>query len=192
MPPVNPRAVAARNGPPSTTDEIRNRMRSCSAGAHTKPEMRLRRALHARGIRYRLHTRIEIPGRRAVRPDIVWKSERLAVFVDGCFWHGCPEHANPPKSNLDYWVPKLARNVERDREQTEALIALGWRVVRIWEHELKTDAAAEHVALRIYLIRSRPWREALRRALDRNQSLVLDWRSQSTRSLEGAQNVRQR
>lgn len=136
MPPTTPDAVARRNGPLSTTDEIRNRMRSCSAGRDTKPEILVRQELWARGVRgYRVGPRIELPGRRAVRPDFAWIGRRIAVFVDGCFWHSCPRHGRPPKTNLDYWVPKLARNVERDREQTAALEALGWTVLRAWEHQ---------------------------------------------------------
>ena len=91
MPPVDPEAVARRAGPPSTTDEIRNRMRACSAGADTAPELALRRELRARGrTGYRVSPSIELPGRRAVRPDLAWIGRRVAVFVDGCFWHCCP------------------------------------------------------------------------------------------------------
>lgn len=146
MPPVNPAAVARRSGPPSTTDEIRNRMRANSAGRDTGPEMALRRELHGMGVRYRLGHRIELPGRRAVKPDLTWREARVAVFVDGCFWHQCPDHGRAPKSNLDYWVPKLARNVERDQAQTAALHALGWKVLRLWEHELKTECGVREAA----------------------------------------------
>jgi DNA mismatch endonuclease (patch repair protein) len=69
-----------------------------------------------------------------VRPDIVFTRRRVAVFVDGCFWHGCPDHGNVPSSNLEYWVPKLAANAERDRRVNVALEGDGWVVVRIWEH----------------------------------------------------------
>lgn len=135
MPPRDPEAAARRAGPPSTSDEIRNRMRACSTGRDTGPEMALRRELHKRGVRYRVGPRIELPGRRAVRPDLVWKGRKVAVFVDGCFWHGCPDHARAPRTNLEYWVPKLERNRQRDLEQTAALEALGWAVLRFWEHE---------------------------------------------------------
>ena len=136
MPPVDPEAVARRAGPPSTTDEIRNRMRACSAGADTAPELALRRELRARGrTGYRVNPSIELPGRRAVRPDLAWIGRRVAVFVDGCFWHCCPEHYRPPKTNLDYWLPKLQRNVERDAIQTALLEAAGWTVLRAWEHQ---------------------------------------------------------
>lgn len=79
-----------------------------------------------------------------VVPDVVIRRARLAVFVDGCFWHRCPEHANDPRANTSYWLPKLARNVDRDRRVDAALVANGWLVVRIWEHE-PVDNAAERV-----------------------------------------------
>jgi DNA mismatch endonuclease (patch repair protein) len=81
---------------------------------------------------------------RLVRPDIVFTRARLAIFVDGCFWHCCPQHGNVPRTNTDYWRPKLARNVTRDRVVSEALEAAGWRVLRAWEHE-----QTEHVADRV-------------------------------------------
>jgi DNA mismatch endonuclease (patch repair protein) len=100
----------------------------------TKPEVALRRALHAQGYRYRKDYRLEVAGTR-VRPDIAFTARRVAVFVDGCFWHCCPEHGSQPANNTWYWEPKLARNVERDRAADAALAAGGWSVVRIWEHE---------------------------------------------------------
>ena len=108
----------------------------------TKPELALRRALHARGYRYRKDYRLELAGTR-VRPDIAFTARRVAVFVDGCFWHCCPEHGSQPANNTWYWEPKLARNVERDRAADAALAAAGWSVVRVWEHEsLETAVAA--------------------------------------------------
>lgn len=76
------------------------------------------------------------------RADIVFTRQRLVVFIDGCFWHGCPEHATLPVTNTDYWQPKLARNMERDRETTAMAEAEGWRVLRIWEHTPPEDAVA--------------------------------------------------
>jgi DNA mismatch endonuclease (patch repair protein) len=100
----------------------------------TKPEMALRRALHGRGYRYRKDYRLDLaPGQR-VRPDIAFTARRVAVFVDGCFWHACPEHGTKPAANTWYWDPKLRRNVERDRAADAALAAAGWEVVRVWEH----------------------------------------------------------
>ncbi len=102
--------------------------------ADTKPEVRLRSRLHRRGLRFRKDLLVRA-GEVKVHPDIVFTKARVAVFVDGCFWHGCPEHQVVPKSNRDYWVPKLRRNVERDRAADDALGADGWTVLRVWEHE---------------------------------------------------------
>lgn len=96
----------------------------------TAPELTLRRALHARGLRYRLYAKL--PG----KPDLVFPRARVAVFVDGCYWHGCPLHATRPKTNADWWAAKLDRNMERDREVDAALAATGWRVIRMWAHQV--------------------------------------------------------
>jgi DNA mismatch endonuclease (patch repair protein) len=111
----------------------------------TKPELALRRALHKLGYRYRKDYRLDLEVRR-VRPDIAFTARRVAVFVDGCFWHACPEHGSKPKNNDWYWTPKLARNVERDRAADEALRAAGWQVVRVWEHESLEAAVAAVIA----------------------------------------------
>jgi DNA mismatch endonuclease, patch repair protein len=107
----------------------------------TGPERRLRSELHRRGLRFRKDHPILAAGRR-VRPDVVFTRRRVAVFVDGCFWHSCPLHAQTPKANSDYWVPKLAATVQRDRRNDEALKEAGWTVIRIWEHEALVDATA--------------------------------------------------
>jgi len=112
----------------------------------TKPELALRRALHRLGYRYRKDHRLDLDGGRRVRPDIAFTARKVAVFVDGCFWHACPEHGRDPAVNQWYWAPKLRRNVERDRAADAALAAAGWRVVRIWEHVAITDAVAAVVA----------------------------------------------
>jgi DNA mismatch endonuclease, patch repair protein len=112
----------------------------------TKPELALRRALHAQGYRYRKDYRLELAGAR-VRPDIAFTARRVAVFVDGCFWHCCPQHGSQPANNTWYWEPKLARNVERDRAADAALDAAGWSVVRIWEHESLEAAVAAVVTV---------------------------------------------
>lgn len=105
----------------------------------TVPELSVRRLLHARGLRYRVDYRLAPPHR--TRADIVFTRRGLAVFIDGCFWHGCPEHASQPKRNSDYWGPKLARNIERDRETDAVLRELGWTVLRFWEHENPAEVA---------------------------------------------------
>jgi len=111
----------------------------------TKPELALRSALHARGYRYRKDFRLDLPARR-VRPDIAFTGRNVAVFIDGCFWHACPEHGSKPKNNEWYWSPKLAGNVERDRATDAALIQAGWTVVRLWEHVPVEEALATVVA----------------------------------------------
>lgn len=110
----------------------------------TKPEVAARSALHALGYRFRKHHAVKLR-ERTVRPDIVFTRQRVAVFIDGCFWHVCPLHGNVPRANTAYWQPKLQRNVERDRVVDVALEGAGWRVVRAWEHE-SPMAVAERVA----------------------------------------------
>lgn len=109
----------------------------------TKPELAARRLIHAAGLRYR----VDFPplgGRQ--RADIVFTRARVAIYIDGCFWHGCPLHATYPKRNSDYWLPKLRRNIERDRETDARLAHAGWTVLRFWEHESAEDVAATVVA----------------------------------------------
>lgn len=108
----------------------------------TGPEMALRRELHRRGLRFRVdHAPVAGVPRRA---DIVFSRARVVVFVDGCFWHACPEHGNLPRANRDWWRRKLERNVARDRRTDEAFRQRGWHTVRIWEHET-LDAAVDRV-----------------------------------------------
>jgi DNA mismatch endonuclease (patch repair protein) len=109
----------------------------------TRPEVAVRRAAHALGLRYRVASR-PLPDRRWTA-DMVFPTARVAVFVDGCFWHGCPEHFKPPRTNPEYWTPKIARNRARDAQVDEALAVAGWTVVRAWEHE---DSHA--VALQVF------------------------------------------
>lgn len=104
----------------------------------TTPEVQLRRELHRRGLRYRVDHPIPLPRRRA---DIVFAGQRVAVFVDGCYWHGCPEHATAPKNNADWWRRKLDANVARDRDTDRRLEMAGWLVIRVWEHEESSEAA---------------------------------------------------
>jgi DNA mismatch endonuclease, patch repair protein len=134
--------AAAKGKPyPFTADQGRAANMRGNRRANTKPELALRAALHAMGYRYRKDFRLDLPLRR-VRPDIAFTSRKVAVFVDGCFWHACPDHGTKPKSNEWYWSPKLAGNVERDRAADEALAQAGWTVVRLWEHIPLDDAVA--------------------------------------------------
>src|SRR5688572_22759595 len=101
--------------------------------ADTTPELRLRRELHRRGLRFRKHFRIRAAG-VVVRPDVVFTRQRMAVFVDGCFWHSCPTHGTQPATNATYWQAKFQHNRIRDERVNEALRSDGWEVLRIWEH----------------------------------------------------------
>jgi DNA mismatch endonuclease (patch repair protein) len=106
----------------------------------TSPEREIRSLLHRQGLRFRVDYPIVANGGRA-RPDICFTRQRLAVFIDGCFWHACPEHGRAPTSNQHYWGPKITRNVQRDEEQTARLQSAGWTVLRIWAHTAPRDAA---------------------------------------------------
>lgn len=112
----------------------------------TRPELRLRSLLHHRGYRFRKDLALDLPGAR-VRPDIVFLARRVAVFVDGCFWHGCPQHGRVPKVHNDYWATKLGRNVQRDRAADEHLRAAGWTVVRVWEHLTPEEGVEQVIAV---------------------------------------------
>nr|WP_091678675.1 very short patch repair endonuclease [Amycolatopsis marina] len=119
----------------------------------TKPELRLRSALHKRGFRYRVGVRPVRSLRRTA--DIVFGPARVAVMVDGCFWHGCPEHYRPSSVNAHWWRTKIEANIRRDRETDGALRQADWLVVRIWEHE-PVEVAVERVVEAVARRRPRP------------------------------------
>jgi DNA mismatch endonuclease (patch repair protein) len=127
----------------ASSDAARITMRA-NKRRDTRPELLVRRLLHARGLRYRVDLRVVRESR--TRADIAFTRQRIAVFIDGCFWHSCPDHLHLPKANADYWVAKLARNVERDAEVTVLLRSLGWTVLRFWEHVPAEDAVTEIIA----------------------------------------------
>jgi DNA mismatch endonuclease (patch repair protein) len=133
---VSPEGIPGpSSGPPeswATTPAVRNVMRA-NKSRDTKPELAVRRDLHARGLRYRVSRR-PLPGARHTA-DVVFGPARVAVFIDGCFWHGCPEHHHFPRSNPDYWRAKLERNQLRDRKVDSLLEEHGWLALRFWEHE---------------------------------------------------------
>ncbi|MGV9295521.1 MULTISPECIES: very short patch repair endonuclease [Amycolatopsis] len=124
-----------------TTSAVSARM-SKQKSRNTGIEMALRKILHAAGFRYRVHRRPVKGVRREA--DLVFGPARVAVFVDGCFWHGCPEHGTWPKNNADYWRTKIETNRRRDANTDALLLEAGWLSVRIWEHEA-TDVAASRV-----------------------------------------------
>lgn len=119
----------------------RSRNMAANRGRDTAPELAVRTLVHAAGLRYRVDLPIIIDGRR-IRPDIVFTRARIAVFIDGCFWHCCPKHVSYPATNTRYWSPKLQANIERDRLHTEMLLSFGWEVLRFWEHENPGEVAA--------------------------------------------------
>ena len=125
----------------ATSPGVRSRMQ-LQKSRDTGPELRLRRALHARGLRFRVHRQL-LPGLRR-RADIVFGPAKVVVDVRGCYWHGCPQHYRLATSNEQYWHPKIAGNQTRDAETQELLEGMGWLVVVVWEHE-PTEEAAEHV-----------------------------------------------
>jgi DNA mismatch endonuclease (patch repair protein) len=114
---------------------------STLARKDTAPELALRRALHSRGLRFR--TQAKVPGNNRRTIDIAFTRVRLAVYVDGCFWHGCPEHHVRPRANSDWWHWKIERNQARDVDTDRQLVASGWKVLRIWEHVPVAEAADE-------------------------------------------------
>jgi DNA mismatch endonuclease (patch repair protein) len=122
---------------------------------NTSAELALRRELHANGIRYRLHVCVLNKPRRVA--DIALSTLRVAIFVDGCFWHGCPQHATWPKTNVEFWRAKIVANQQRDRDTDERLTAEGWKVMRVWAHE-PPEAAASRIAQAIHQrrVRSKP------------------------------------
>ena len=107
----------------------------------TAPEVAVRRLLHAAGLRYRVN--VPVPGAPRRTIDIVFGKVKIAIFMDGCFWHGCPQHATQPKANAEWWRAKLAKNMARDRETTDHLRAAGWTVLRFWEHESAEEVARQ-------------------------------------------------
>lgn len=124
---------------------------SSLARKDTAPELALRRELHSRGLRYRVQ--LPVPGNRRRRIDIVFTRLRVAVFVDGCFWHGCPEHGTRPNANQEWWDWKIRRNRERDADTTALLESQDWLVIRVWEHE-DPWAAANLVASSVFFRRA--------------------------------------
>lgn len=127
----------------------------------TGPELRLRRLLHAKGLRYRVDYPVLDGTRR--RADIAFTRLRLAIFVDGCFWHGCPIHGTWPKRNREFWREKICTNIRRDQDTDARLADAGWEVARVWEHDDPTQAA-DRIAARVALLVGRRARsEATRR-----------------------------
>jgi len=137
-------------------------------GKDTKPEVILRKALWAKGLRYRKH--YALPG----RPDVVFVAERVAVFVDGCFWHSCPVHATKPKKNTEFWAEKLRKNRVRDELVNRELRAMGWHVCRVWEHEIRGDLPAAVTKVIRFVEAGRHAFNVVPRASHANAAVMLD------------------
>lgn len=133
------------------SSEGNRRSMQANKGRDTKPELAVRRALHARGHRYRVDVRPERSLNR--RADIVFTRAQVAVFIDGCYWHGCPDHYTAPATNRSFWADKVQANRARDTETTQALQTAGWHVIRAWEHE-PADSVAEKVDAAVKVRRS--------------------------------------
>ena len=114
--------------------KVRSKIMSRIRGKNSKPELLLRKSLFNAGYRYRISYRID-----GYRPDIVLISDRIAIFVDGCFWHKCPRCYSEPKSNRRYWIPKIDENIVRDRKIDALLRGDDWHVLHFWEHEINED-----------------------------------------------------
>lgn len=141
--PEKHRLPSERHGrPPASSPVIQRRMEE-QARRDTRPELAVRRAVWRLGLRYRVDV-TPLPGMRR-RADLVFPGAKVAVFVDGCFWHRCPEHKSIPKANRAWWLAKLDANVARDRDTDLRLSRAGWKVVRVWEHE-DPEAAATRIA----------------------------------------------
>jgi DNA mismatch endonuclease (patch repair protein) len=127
----------------ATTPAVRSSMKG-NKGRDTGPEMRLRTFLHQAGLRYRVSARPVATLRRTA--DVVFRSARIAVFVDGCYWHGCPEHYRPARINDEFWQAKIEGNCVRDAETDRLLVEAGWKVIRIWEHEDPAEASRQIIS----------------------------------------------
>lgn len=131
---------------PGASSEILSRQMSKRRNRDTQPELAIRRRLFALGMRYRVA--YPIPGQARRTVDIAFPRRKLAVFVDGCFWHGCPIHGNKPRANATWWERKLEANQSRDRDSERLLTNLGWDTLRIWEHE-EPGLAVRRIAARV-------------------------------------------
>lgn len=141
------RVVSLPDPPPASSPAVRAVMQG-NCAQDTRPEQEVRSALHHLGLRFRKHAQ-PLKGLRC-QADAIFRCEKIAVFVDGCFWHGCPEHGRVPSDRNGYWAAKLGRNMERDQRNNLALASAGWLVLRFWEHSdpaqvaLEVQAAVSH------------------------------------------------
>jgi DNA mismatch endonuclease, patch repair protein len=140
---MSERSASADRGVPAASSEAARATMRANRGRDTGPELAVRRALHAMGLRYRVDHPLPFDRRR--RADIAFTRAKVAVFIDGCFWHGCSEHGTTPRTNSGFWSEKFERNWARDADTTKRLCAAGWVVMRFWEHE-DPSVVAEDIA----------------------------------------------
>lgn len=138
-----PGEIAEPAREPASTPQVSARYAQL-ARRDTKPEVALRKALWRAGLRYRVQ--FKVPGLPRRRVDIAFTRQKVAIQVDGCFWHGCPEHGSQPTRNSEWWTWKIERNQTRDRDTDDRLAELGWQVIHVWEHEEPNSAAARVLA----------------------------------------------
>ncbi len=138
----------------------------------TRPELLVRSLVHRRGLRYRISAR-PLPGLRRTA-DLVFRPARVAVFIDGCYWHGCPQHYKEPKTNSDYWREKIDRNRKRDQETDSLLAAEGWTVLRFWEHD-DPETVAAAIEMSVRLRRNHPQAKLGGRDATTTASSMPDW-----------------
>lgn len=132
---------------PEPADDAATKVGKANPRRDTRAELLLRSALHGLGLRFRKDHLVRCANGLKVRPDVVFTRHCIAVFVDGCFWHGCPDHGSTPVRNRAYWVPKLEANAARDRRVNAALRVDGWHIERVWEHEDVHEASQRIAAL---------------------------------------------
>lgn len=145
---------------PAASSPATRRVMQGNRRAHTKPEIAVRRALHAAGLRFRVDLRIRTSSGASARPDVAFTRWRVAIFVDGCYWHGCPHHGTQPRTNAAWWQAKIAHNQRRDIANTTALQADGWIVIRVWEHETPQHALRSPLGTRRIKPNTAWWRRS--------------------------------
>ncbi|MEV8096509.1 very short patch repair endonuclease [Kitasatospora sp. NPDC085879] len=162
--------MGVRRAFPRPRDAHARRVMRAQRGVNTRPELALRRALHALGFRYRVN--MPLPSMRRRRADITFVRWRTAVFVQGCFWHACPEHLHAPKHNAEWWWRKLDDNVRRDKDTDARLVRLGWLPLRVWEHEVVGAAVDKVVELLAH--QGHPRARRLHRSSGRSTAVALN------------------
>lgn len=162
-----PRLSIRARAPRASSPSVR-RVMQANTGRATRPEAGLRSAVHRLGLRFRIDVRPESALRCTA--DLVFRRARVCVFVDGCYWHGCPKHFHPPKQNGAWWTEKIEDNRRRDRRRSQELADRGWKVLRVWEHDLIGGGPQESAARIARIVRGRLSRSTGARMLGRRDA----------------------